>query len=149
MLDIALVWDPDLQCADLAIVDGDLAVDQGLQTAVILSLFTDRLAAPDDALPTSDPNRRGWWGDDPADPMGSRLWLLKRAKAIEETRQRAMEYCRESLAWMIEDGVAQKVTVSAQWLGIDRLGLGIAIVRHVAGGAPVDHSFDFAWSLVA
>ena len=38
---------------DWAIAEGDLADDGGLYTAVTISLFTDRLANPDDALPAA------------------------------------------------------------------------------------------------
>lgn len=37
--------------SDMRMAEGDLLCDDSLLTAVIISLFTDRLAAPDDRLP--------------------------------------------------------------------------------------------------
>jgi len=153
MTDVILAWDPGSLRADLSLAQGDIAVDSGLQTAVIVSLFTDRLAAADDRLPTDDGNRRGWWGDlglamaAAPDQIGSRLWLLTREKATEATRQRAMAYIREALQWLIDDGIAARVDLATAWGGIDRLDIAVTISRQVAGGGIVDHRFDLAWSL--
>lgn len=115
MTDIALHFAPGAWSADLAIVDGDLATDDGLRTAAILSLFTDARARDDDPLPDADADRRGWWGDcansDPNDRIGSRLWLLVREKVTDAVAVRARDYAREALAWMVTDGVAAAVDV--------------------------------------
>lgn len=117
MTDIALAFAADALVADIALDGGDLATDDGLRTAVILSLFTDAPARPDDVLPQDGGDRRGWWGDvgndDPNDRTGSRLWLLERSKATSATAIRAREYAAEALAWMVEDGVAAAVSVVA------------------------------------
>lgn len=123
--DIRIVWDVDLQQCDFAFdVDiQDLESDAGLETAVIISLFTDRRARNDDLLPDpNNPDRRGWWGDLASlevegDQIGSRLWLLEREKTVESILVRAKEYAEESLAWLIEDGVAGKVEVESERLG--------------------------------
>ena len=70
MGDLALVWESD--SADLVIVDDDLGADDGLRTAVQLSLFTDRRAEDDDVLPANDGDRRGWLGDEFAEVEGDR-----------------------------------------------------------------------------
>ena len=105
---------------DFSIVDGDLSVDDGLRTAVLVSLFTDRRAADDDELPAGSDDRRGYWGDAYAeikgDLTGSRLWLLSRAKVLPETLARAREYAEEALAWLTEDKVARAVNVTAVWV---------------------------------
>lgn len=113
---IDLKYDNDLQHADL-VQDPDiglgnlLAINEGLEPAVTISLFTDRRAEPADI---SDPTeRRGWWGDTfpdvPEDRIGSRLWLLGRAKTTDETLQLAERFILECLQWLIEDGVASSV----------------------------------------
>jgi phage gp46-like protein len=111
----------------------DLVNDDGLGTAVVLSLFTDRLAEPDDVLPdlSQSNDRRGWWADTgaPEGPMGSRLWLLSREKQTEEVRQRAEFYCREALEWMLEDQVADLLDITAEWSVLGRLDISIAIWR--------------------
>ncbi len=155
MTDIALVWDPLLARADIAVAKGDLVADAGLRTAILVSLFSDALARPDDEIPDGTDDRRGWWGDTPvegesADPIGSRLWLLARAKRTEETRRRAETYARDALAWMVTDGVAAAVTVSAAWGGDrgDHLQLLVTIERRSAGRTAREE-FTVQWNAEA
>jgi phage gp46-like protein len=107
---------------------GALMYEDGLATAVILSLFLDRRARADDRLPDpASTDRRGWVGDafDLEDPIGSRLWLLVREKQTEETRRRAEEYAAEALDWLVEDGLASAVRIRAEWLAPGLLGLAV------------------------
>lgn len=114
-----------------------LAEDAGLKTAVVISLFTDRLAEADDVLPDAGQgvalNRRGWWGDaytdTPGDRIGSRLWLLAREKQRSEVLRRAETYAAEALQWLLDDGVAREVNVVASSSGPGVLALDIEIVR--------------------
>jgi phage gp46-like protein len=119
LADLALSWSNKTGDADLSLIDLDLASERGLQTAVMLSLFTDRRAETDDQPPSGDArDRRGWWADQFADIegdlIGSRLWLLDRSKRINETALRAKEYANESLAWMLEDRVVSGVNVTVE-----------------------------------
>jgi len=127
-LDLALIFDPATRSADLALgEDGDLVLDDTPATPMLISLGSDRRARPDDELPTGidDLNapssfvaRRGWPGDAldaQGRLIGSRLWLLDRAKQTELTRRLAEEWALESLAWMAaETGTAAIVT--ATWV---------------------------------
>lgn len=115
-----------------------LALDDGLHSAVVISLFTDRLAEPGDPLPQLDlwapGGRRGWWGDAfsdvPGDRIGSRLWLLARAKRLPEVLRQAEEYAQEALQWLVEDGVASGVQVTASTdASRDLLALEVVVVR--------------------
>jgi phage gp46-like protein len=97
-------------------------LEDTLSTAVILSLFTDRRAGPDDALPLRETNRRGWVGDELAgalgeDQWGSGLWLCAAGKATADTLERARFAAQEALAWLVRDGIASHVTVTAEWVG--------------------------------
>lgn len=152
MTDLALVWNTEESRADLALSSGALLLDDGLRTAVVISLMTDATARDDDNLADGDAqaagDRRGWWGDMPiagqaTRPIGSRLWLLRRAKATEGTRLRAVTMVREALAWMIEDGICQAIDVEAELRGSppDRLMLGVTLRR---GGT--SQRFDLPWS---
>ena len=153
-MDFALAWNNATDRGDLVVAGGDLAMDGGLATAVTISLATDALAAADDAIPDNTTNRRGWWGDLPIDDarpdrIGSRLWLLRRAKATPATQRLAEQYIREALAWMIEDGVAGRIDVvtrlAAGVLGgaPDRLFAAITIVR---AGPRADPIYATEWS---
>ena len=65
------------------------ACGDDLITALTVSLFTDRRAADDDELLDGSDDRRGWWGDNAAAPLGSRLWMLERSKRTQQTLQLA------------------------------------------------------------
>jgi phage gp46-like protein len=120
-----------------------------LVRAVIISLFTWRRARPDDDLPGD--LRMGWWGDSmpeiPNDRIGSRLWLLSRAKLTAETVARAREYAEEALSWLVEDGVAARVAVESERIGLSTLGLACRIYRS-DGNAPLDIRFSDVWEFL-
>jgi phage gp46-like protein len=120
-----------------------------LVRAVLVSLFTWRRALPDDDLPGAD--RMGWWGDTwptvRGDRIGSRLWLLSRSKLMNATPGLAVEYAREALQWLIDDGVAEAVNVEAERQGLDRLALGVVINR--GAGDRVDIRFADVWATVS
>ena len=105
-------------CFDINVKSGDLETDAGLETSVAISLFTDKRVGEDD-LPIGQSCKRGWWGDMvpeiDQDQIGSRLWLITKAKRTQETLNRANELHREALDWMIEDGVADSVTVVSSY----------------------------------
>lgn len=129
--------------ADLELVDGDLRVDRGLRTAVLLSLFADRRIADDERLPGHrDPedlelpgvsprlprDLRGWWADRDGDLFGSRLWLLGRAKLTSITIDLARQYAEEALAWLVDEGIAEAVEVRAERLS-NNLSIDVRIHR--------------------
>lgn len=147
--DLRLVWSSVTGDADLSRVnlDADLATDEGLMTAVMLSLFLDRRAEPDDKPPSGDArDRRGWWADQfavvPGDRYGSRLWLLARAKRTNETALRAKEFIREALAWMIDDRVAAGVDVTTE---VTSTALLYTVGLQRPGRDPVFFRFAHTW----
>lgn len=116
MADIKSVFVDLEKGVDYALVQLGLLEDDGLDTAVIISLFTDRQAEASDVIPDGTDDKRGHWSDNfpdlDGDLIGSRLWLLTREKQLPEVMVRAREYCEEALEWMLEDGVASAVTVT-------------------------------------
>jgi phage gp46-like protein len=132
-----------------------LATAHNLETAVLLSLLTEASARPDDELPDFGDyasefadNRRGWWANQNRPEgyaLGSRLWLLSRTVSTEETRQRAEEICEEALAWMLDDGVAARVTVAAAYLDSPPFTLGVTIELVRGTG----ERFAWAWDELA
>lgn len=125
-----------------------MGLRQALPRAVIISLFTWGRARADDELPGTE--RMGWWGDSfPAeanDRIGSRLWLLARAKIVTHTVQRTKEYAQEALAWLVTDGVASEVTVEAERVGLSQISLRCVIV--LGSGPGLDIRFNDAWSFL-
>jgi phage gp46-like protein len=151
MSDLALRWDPDSLTADLVVEGNDLARDATLQTAVELSLFLDRRAEDADQLPTSETDRRGWWGDSvpvvEGDRIGSRLWLLAREKHTPSMAARLEKYAREALAWLLEDRVASRLEVTATFPRPGMWGLTVELWRPSAD--PVRYQFGGAWEDLA
>lgn len=130
-------------------IDNDKA--HPLVRAVLISLFTWRRANPDDTLPDPHGFRMGWWGDTyPAmanDRIGSRLWLLARAKLTPTTVQRAQDYAGEALQWLIDDGVAARIAVRAERQGLSTLALQCTLFA-ADGTANAVLRFDNLWSLL-
>lgn len=129
---------------DLAVSSGDLESEEGLQTAIIISLFTDKRVTKDESL---GGGQRGWWGDALAeivgDRIGSKLWLLEREKQTQETLTRAREYALESLQWLIDDEVASKLDVTASYQGIGKMLLEVDVTK--PNGEKLNYTFDSAW----
>ena len=134
--------------ADIHMDGTCLAQDDGLYTAVILSLWTDARALDDDRLPPGQTDRRGWWGDSypvvERDRFGSRLWLLRASKQIQESLNLARSYAEEALAWLVEDGVARKVEVETWIVRFEVMGLLARICR--PDGTDVPIRFEILWS---
>ena len=137
---------------DLVLFGFDLERDDGLETAVIISLFTDRRASAEQIPPEYEQDDlRGYWGDitsvSATDQTGSLLWLLSREKQLPQTLSRAEQYCREALAWMIEDVVATKIAVSASYHSQGVMLLEIDIDRPT--GPAVRYRYNYEWSAQA
>ena len=150
-MDFATVWDPVAGVGDWQMTGGDLSSDAGLRTAVVLSLLSDATLRDDDELPASG-DRGGWWGDlvlegdRLGDRFGSRLRLLARSLTGDQTRRRAVLICREALAWLIEDGIARSVDVTAEFAGDRGEQLHIAVTVNRAAPAGVAR-IDVLWTV--
>lgn len=147
MSDIRTVCDTSALAFDWVVHGAGLEEDDGLETAVVLSLFTDRRAENDDALPGARDDRRGWWADqfldESKDRLGSRLWLLSREKQVSAVLVRAKEYAEEALAWFIKDGIARAVSVTATIPRSGVLGLEVEVARSSA--PPAKYRFETFW----
>jgi len=144
MPDIMISWSAGEARGDWSLASGDLGTGDDLATAILLSLFTDRLATADDTLPDGTDDRRGWWGDR---EIGSRLWLLDRAKETEDTRRKAGDYIAEALQWLIDDGVVARFDIRVEW--VRRSTLGAWVTAHRRDGTSTAYNFAWAWQGVA
>ncbi len=112
-MDIRMTYDNISQAGDFVVTKGDLATDRDLETAVLISLFTDRRASDDDVVPDGTDDRRGCWMDALSEiPLGSRIWLLNREKVIPSTVAALKEYIEEALQWLLDQHIARAVTVT-------------------------------------
>lgn len=121
--------------ADFSIKAGDLEMDESLQTGLLVSLFSDARATPDQ-LATADQDPRGWWPDNNRDRWGSLLWLLERKKATAASAEIARGYATAALEWLKLEDIVEKVTVVPSILAGGQLLLAISLTRGTATGWP-------------
>ncbi len=93
--------------------DGDILTEDQLDTAIIVSLFTDRRAEPHEVQKPQ--LRRGWIGDleTPEVLWGTTLWLLEQARLASKTATLAKGAAQAGLDWMVRDGIAVSVSTRA------------------------------------
>jgi phage gp46-like protein len=121
---------------------GLLDETQQLASAVTVAFNTDATADPSDVLP--DPrsdDRRGWWGDLDAEaiwggwPIGSKLWLLTRAKIVDSgaregaTIVRVKNYLLAALQPFIDHRICSQVTVDVALNNIRQITAQVTIYR--------------------
>lgn len=119
-------------CINLALDGkGSLIRDSGLETAILISLFTDKRVSASE-VPQDGDSQRGWWADEFAeadgDEIGSKLWLFERGKINAQTAQAVQVRARQALEWMITDGVASAVEVTTS-LEKDRIQINVSVRR--------------------
>mgnify|MGYP005812006467 CR=1 FL=1 len=145
MPDIAIVPvdQPDIISLDWLLTPTNLIAEEAsLISAVTVAICTDALAQPNDVPPDpNNPDRRGWWGDTNAAaiwggwPVGSRVWLLSRAKILDQfaregaTVTRIQSYVQECLQPFIGAGICSRVTVTAAQTGPARIVASATIYR--------------------
>lgn len=104
-------------------------MNDGLSRAVVISLFTWRRADTGDVYDGS--NKYGWWGDtypvEPGDKIGSKLWQLLRRKLNDDVIAEVEEVSRDSLQWMIDDGICSNVDVSVERSEINRVNISVVL----------------------
>ena len=96
------------------IENGDFKADEGLETAILISLFSDQRVTESE-LPAGHTDKRGYWGDlyppIQGDKIGSKIWTHERGKASTETLAAIESRIPEALDWLIDDGAAASVSV--------------------------------------
>lgn len=147
-MDISTQWFDEFAAGDYRVSGGDLLPENGLKTAVLISLFTNARALPDDVLPSMDSTRGGWWGDAFMQrQLGSKLWLLVREKRQPETLRRAEEYALAALHWLIDDEIAKGIEAHASYPAEGILFLHIVIKK--PDGSSAGFRFHNLWSFIA
>jgi phage gp46-like protein len=140
--------------------DGTLDDTQALASAVCVALGTDALAGPNDILPNPDStDRAGWWGDMDAEelfngwPIGTKLWLLKRAKIVGPedpegaTLARVEEYISAAIQPFVDMRIASSFEVYAARVGVNRVDAVVSIYR--GPKTPVELRFQVLWDELA
>lgn len=144
MTDIATIWNTANLYGDWSLVGNQLQTGSDLETAVLISIFTDRLAEDSDTIPDGSTDARGWVGDeDQTVIVGSRLWLLDRSKQTSAVLNRATDYINEALKWLIDDGVVARLDVVTEFTKPGMLGAMITAKKQ--DGTVVAMQFAWAW----
>lgn len=152
--DIKIYWDSSALQGDFNTTEnvGDIDTDEGLDTAILISLFTDRRINEDDPiLDSNNDNKRGWWGDIVSnvedDQIGSRLWLLDRSKTVDEVLVQCKEYVLESLQWLIDDGIAKNINIIVERykeITDNRLYFLVEITKN--DGELISKKYEYLWN---
>lgn len=105
MADVGLIWQNGWADILLNESNTDLQTGKDLKTAILVSLFSDSRANPEELLLDEDP--RGWWSRD----LGSLLWLLARQKATLQNLEKGIQYIKDALNWLIVQNIAKSIDV--------------------------------------
>lgn len=138
-------FDVGESCPDLIIEDGDLKADNGLETASLISCFSDKRVSFEE-LPRGEKDQMGWWADlisdVQGDQIGSRLWVLDRVGKINNLTPIELEsILEECFAWTLEDGIAASVVVTSERTGTNELLGTVTITKPDGRNIP----FSFVW----
>jgi phage gp46-like protein len=131
MTDIAILPDGYFAPFDIYISESGFEADDSLETAVIISLFTDR-RLPESLALVENSDRKGYWGDlaeSDGYQWGSLLWTMYRQVITDTVITSCRQFAEESLQWMIDDRIAESVTVTAERAGTYQINIGIDIVK--------------------
>lgn len=145
---IALEYDNLTQRCDFMRTDGfSLDTDEGLETAITVSFFTDARATEEDGLdPAQDP--RGWWGaaylNIQPGSLGSKLWMLRRMKLTNDTLLLASSWARESILWLLPRTAQTIVCTTERMAGINNAGLITTQIQKPSKTAP---RFEAKWKV--
>lgn len=93
--------------------NGNISTTNGLDTAILLTLFTD--ARADDSEVQEAINRRGWWGNAFSpfvdSNVGSKIWLLANDTPTSDTKALATSYARQACQFLIDGGYVDNLNV--------------------------------------
>ncbi len=141
-----------LPWSDIAIFRGDFYQNDFLETSMMISLFSDAPASTDELNRFNDDqlnkaHNRGWFGSTYTAGIeyGSKLWLLERERRNQETLNLAEQYCKESLKWLINDGIASEINVQCYW-NYDVLVIVVEVIREFDEN--VVKQFSYVWANV-
>lgn len=129
---------------------GGLQARHALATAILLSLFTWKRAAPYEMKNDPDADPQGWWGDaidlgEGEAPLGSKLHLLLRGRADQATGRLAVAYALEALQPIVDQGAVARFDVNYVLDEVKGL-LGLAVDAYGQDGTKIySQKFEQLW----
>jgi len=144
MTDIRLIYDNTAGHCDWVSLGSDLDTSHDLETAVLLSLFTDARAPDGTVPPDGTGDLRGCWIDYYEGwSIGSLLWTIEGTKKVGNSLlTHARTICEQALQWLIDDGIIGTVGVSTSWINGSTLKIDIVLTSPKG----VSQSFQYAWA---
>lgn len=126
----------------LGITGSDLTPEDGFDTAIAMSLFTDA-RAPDNSVAIPE-KRRGWMAnlESPVEgrQIGSLLYLVDQSRLTQDTLNESVNYAQLALNWFVEDFIANLVVVSGEI--VPRSGIRLKVVFTAKSGSVSTHYFN-------
>lgn len=119
---------------EVNLMANDLEQDGGLFTSIVQSIFTD---LAEDGGP-------GSWVDTIENTdryVGSRLYTIK--KNDDSSIVKAIGYLEDCLQWLIDDAIAESISVSAERVGAQRTNFKIVLKR--ASGEDINFLYVRNW----
>ncbi|MFW6312270.1 MAG: phage GP46 family protein [Spirochaetota bacterium] len=127
--DIALISSND--GGDILFESGQARMEQGLFSAVYMSLFTES----------------GWWGNRvlaEEERIGCRIEELRSRTLTNSTRLDFIAEARNALAWMVDQGIAGRVDVDAAIVAPGMIGV-IVTIHQPGSETPQSVRFGLSW----
>jgi phage gp46-like protein len=147
MSDTTTIWVRELGRGDWSLAGANLQSGNDLETAILISLFSDREANLDDVIADGSNDPRGWIGDAGQDTkIGSRIWLLERARQTTDTLRLAGDYIAEALQWLIDDGVVAQFDIVTEWTAASQLGANVVAYKN--NGSTIPMNFSWVWKVI-
>lgn len=143
--DIKFFYNPLVQgdYADVKIDYGDLVLDGGFETLILISLFTDAYV---DKNSSYNGESRGWFGNEILGfNLGSKLWQLDRSKINKETLNLATQYSKDALQWMVGEGMFKSVETLALKSTSRRNAIDLYIAVYKPDGTIDKYKYNVQW----
>ena len=126
-------------------VKGDLLTSDSLENTVVISIGTYARERNLGKVANLKPNVGGWWGDAISENgnLGGYLYEAFPGKLTEVTARSVENLVNESLAWMVEDGVAKSVGCKAEIADEETMNVTITIQR--PDGGDDAYAYEIKW----
>jgi phage gp46-like protein len=116
---------------DLVIENGSIAGVEGLDTAILVSIYTDARAP---ASTVSDPlMRRGWVGNilnvNLERELGSILWIADTSRVDQNTLNYFNRETKACLKWMLDDGIVKNIIINSEIVDSKNIKVNISLIK--------------------
>ena len=142
--DIKLFYNPNTNgyYADVDFQNGDFVGEEGLETMVLMCLFSDQWVAKESSY---NGESRGFFAEEAIGyNLGSKLWQLDRSKLDKTTLSLFAQYAKEALEPLVHEGIYDRVETYAQ-KGEDKNRLDFFIAGYRPDGEIDQYKYKLLW----